>query len=156
MFSDVASGAKADRPGLAHALDVLRHGDVLVVTRLDRLGRSTVDTLRTVRDLDSRGVRIEAHDLDLDTGTPGGRLVVSVLAALAEWERDTLRDRTREGLAAARARGRVGGRPPALSGETADAALAALRGGLSVADVVRAHGVSRWTVAKLRDAHPEP
>lgn len=69
VFSDVASGAKADRPGLAHALDVLRHGDVLVVTRLDQLGRSTVDTLRTVRHLDSRGVRIEAHDLDLDVLT---------------------------------------------------------------------------------------
>lgn len=151
FFSDVASGARSDRPGLGRLLDMAREGDEVVVTRLDRLGRSTVDTLRTIRDLDETGVRIVALDLDLDTGTPAGRLVVTVLAALAEWERDTLRERTREGLAHARAQGRVGGRPRALTGETADAALAALRGGMPVAEVARVHGVSRWTIARLRD-----
>lgn len=151
IFSDTASGARSDRPGLAHTLDVLRQDDELVVTRLDRLGRSTIDTLRTIRALDDAGVRIVAQDLDLDTGTPAGRLVVTVLAALAEWERDTLRERTREGLAHARSQGRVGGRPRALTGETADAALAALRGGMPVAEVARVHGVSRWTIARLRD-----
>lgn len=151
VFTDIASGARADRPGLARALDVARDGDELVVTRLDRLGRSTVDTLRTIRTLDDRGVRIIAQDLDLDTATPGGRLVVTVLAALAEWERDTLRERTKAGLDHARSQGRIGGRPRALTGETADAALAALRGGMAVADVARVHGVSRWTIARLRD-----
>lgn len=150
IFTDVVSGARADRPGLTHAMDITRPGDQLVVTRLDRLGRSTLDTLRTIRDLDNHGVRIVAQDLDLDTGTPAGRLVVTVLAALAEWERDTLRERTRDGLAHARSQGRVGGRPRALTGQAADAALAALRGGMSVADVARVHGVSRWTVARLR------
>lgn len=151
IFSDTASGARSDRPGLARLLDMTRKGDEVVVTRLDRLGRSTLDTLRTIKNLDDAGVRIVALDLDLDTGTPAGRLVVTVLAALAEWERDTLRERTREGLAHARAQGRVGGRPRSLTGQTADAALAALRGGMPLAEVARVHGVSRWTIARLRD-----
>lgn len=107
-----------------------------------------------MRDLDARGIRVTARDLDLDTATPAGKLVVSVLASLAEWERDTLRERTRVGLEHARSQGRHGGRPLALSLEQADAALAALRGGMSVTDVARFHNVSRWTIARLRDANP--
>lgn len=83
------------------------------------------------------------------------KLVVSVLASLAEWERDTLRERTRAGLEHARAHGRQGGRPPALTPDQVDAALAALRGGMSIAEVARFHNVSRWTITRLRDAHPE-
>lgn len=155
VFTDIASGARSDRLGLAAAVEYLRAGDTLTVTRLDRLGRTTVDTLKTVRDLDARGIRVTASDLDLDTATPAGKLVVSVLASLAEWERDTLRERTRAGLEHARAQGRQGGRPPALTPDQSDAALAALRGGMSVAEVARFHNVSRWTITRLRDAHPE-
>lgn len=113
VFVDIASGTRSDRPGLAAAVAYLRAGDMLTVTRLDRVGRTTVDTLKTVRDLDARGIRVTARDLD--TATPAGKLVVSVLASLAEWERDTLRERTRAGLEHARSQGRHGGRPPALS-----------------------------------------
>lgn len=112
VFTDVASGARADRPGLAAAVAYLREGDTLTVTHLDRLGRTTVDTLKTVRDLDARGIRVTARDLELDTATPAGKLVVSVLASLAEWERDTLRERTQAGPAHARAQGRHGGARP--------------------------------------------
>ncbi|MGJ9713479.1 recombinase family protein [Actinotignum sp. GS-2025d] len=126
---------RADRPGLAAGLDYLREGDALALTRLDRLGRTAVDALKTVRDLDAQGVRVTAQDLDLDTSTPAGKLVVCVLASLAEWERDTLRERTRAGLEHVRAQDRRGGRPPVQ----ADAALAALRGGMSVAEVARFH-----------------
>ena len=94
VFTDIASGTRSDRPGLAAAVAYLRAGDMLTVTRLDRVGRTTVDTLKTVRDLDARGIRVTARDLDLDTATPAGKLVVSVLASLAEWERETLRERT--------------------------------------------------------------
>ena len=74
VFTDIASGARSDRPGLAAAVAYLRAGDMLTVTRLDRLGRTTVDTLKTVRDLDARGIRVTARDLDLDTATPAGGL----------------------------------------------------------------------------------
>ena len=147
VFTHIASGARSGRPGLAAAVAYLRAGDMLAVPRLDRLGRTTVDTLKTVPDLDARGIRVTARDLELDTATPAGKLVVSVLASLAEWERDTLRERTR-------AQGRHDARPPALSPEQADVALAALRDGMSVVEVIRFHDVSRWTIARLRDANP--
>ncbi|MBM4591424.1 recombinase family protein [Rhodococcus hoagii] len=83
VFEDVASGARADRPGLAAARDFMRDGDTLTVTRLDRLGRSMLDTLTTLRDLDAAGIRVRALDLNLDTGTAAGRMVVHVMAALS-------------------------------------------------------------------------
>ena len=103
-------------------------------------------------DLDARGIRVTARNLDL--ATPAGKLVVLVLASLADWKRDALRERTRAGLKQARSQGRHGGRPPALTPEQADAALAALRGGMSVTEVGRFHDVSRSTIARLRDANP--
>ncbi|MCG7430837.1 recombinase family protein [Dermacoccus nishinomiyaensis] len=153
-FTNIACGARADRPELTAAVAYLRPDDMLTVTRLDRVGRTTVDTLKTVRDLDARGIRVTARDLDLDTATPAGKLVASLLASLAEWERETLRERTRAGLEHARSQGRHGGRPPALSPEQADAALAALRGGMIVTGVARFHDVSHWAIARLRDANP--
>lgn len=150
VFSDVASGARAERPGLAALMDHARPGDVVVVTRLDRLGRTTVDTLRTLTDLDERGIGVTALDLDLDTTTAAGRLVVRVMASLAEWERDLLIERTREGLEAARRQGRVGGRPRVLDEKDQAAILAALDAGLSVGDVAQMHGVSRRTISRVR------
>lgn len=150
VFTDVASGAKASRPGLDAAKDYVREGDILVVTRVDRLGRTAYDTLKTIKELDEAGVRIEAQKEALDTGTPAGRLVVTVMAGLAEWERDILRERTREGLAHARANGRAGGRPAALTGPARDAALAQLAGGMPASQVAAFHGVSRWTIYRLQ------
>ena len=152
VFTDVASGAKASREGLDAACDYARDGDTILVTRLDRLGRTMLDTLRTLKALDDRQIRVKALDLDLDTGTPSGKLVVHVVAALAEWERDILRERTREGLEHARRHGRMGGRPPAMKPQDVIAARAALDAGLSMEDVARMHGVSRWTVRRYVDA----
>lgn len=103
IYSDKLSGIKPDRPGLNAAIDYMRNEDSLVVTRLDRLGRSALDILRTVQELDARGIRIEALDTQLDTRTPAGKLVLSVLASMAEFERNLIVERTHEGLAHTRA-----------------------------------------------------
>jgi len=111
-FTETASGAKADRPVLAEVLSYIRGGgDTLVVWRLDRLGRSLPHLIATLSDLANRGVGFRSLTEQIDTTTPGGKLVFHVLGALAEFERDLTRERTHAGLAAARARGRVGGRP---------------------------------------------
>jgi DNA invertase Pin-like site-specific DNA recombinase len=112
VFTDTASGAKADRPGLAEAMAYARPGDILVVWRLDRLGRSLPHLIQTLTDLDGRGVGFRSLTEAIDTTTPGGKLVFHIFGALAEFERDLIRERTRAGLAAARARGRRGGREP--------------------------------------------
>ncbi|MCP3425160.1 recombinase family protein [Rothia sp. AR01] len=150
VFTDVASSTRASRPGLELAKSHVRDGDVLVVTRVDRLGRTAYDTLKTIKELDESGVRVEAQKKNLDTGTPAGRLVVTAMAGLTEWERDILRERTREGLAHARATGRAGGRPPALTGPARDAALAQLAGGMSASQVAAFHGVSKWMIQRLQ------
>ena len=117
IFSDTASGALDQRPELARALDHLRASDTLVVWRLDRLGRSLRHLVDTVTTLAGRGVGFRSLQESIDTTTSGGRLVFHVFAALAEFERDLIRERTQAGLSAARARGRRGGRPPAMSAE---------------------------------------
>ena len=149
VFEDVASGARADRPGLAAARNFLRAGDTLTVTRLDRLGRSMLDTLTTLHELAETGVRVRALDLDLDTDTPAGRMVVHVLAALSEWERDMIRTRTREGLAHARAQGRRGGRRRVLTDQQVTA-IEASAGTISNADLAAMHGVSVRTISRVR------
>ena len=115
IFTDTASGARADRPGLEDALGFARPGDTLVVWKLDRLGRSLPHLLETVARLQERGVGFRSLTEQLDTTTSGGTLVFHVFAALAEFERDVIRERTRAGLTAARARGRRGGRPRAAA-----------------------------------------
>src|SRR5262245_28670300 len=114
VFTETASGARADRPVLAQVLDQLRPGDTLVVWKLDRLGRSLRHLVDTVTGLADRGIGFCGLQEAIDTTTPGGKLVFHVFAALAEFERDLIRERTAAGLAAARARGRHGGRPAAL------------------------------------------
>lgn len=113
VYTDTASGAKTDRPGLGKAIDFARDGDTLVVWRLDRLGRSLPHLIETVRELERRGIGFRSLTESIDTTTPGGRLIFHVFGALAEFERDLTRERTNAGLAAARARGRKGGRPRA-------------------------------------------
>jgi DNA invertase Pin-like site-specific DNA recombinase len=111
-YTDTASGAKAERPGLAKAFEHVREGDTLVVWRLDRLGRSLQHLIETLTDLNTRGIGFKSLTENIDTTTPGGKLVFHIFGALAEFERDLIRERTNAGLAAARARGRTGGRPP--------------------------------------------
>lgn len=147
IFSDTASGAKADRPGLAEALAFAREGDVIVVWKLDRLGRSTrhlIDTLETLRE---RGIGFRSIKEGFDTTTPMGRLLYTMTAALAEFERDLIRERTMAGLDAARARGRKGGRKHKLTRrdvEFASATLAART--LSPTDLSERLGISTATL----------
>ena len=115
VFTDTASGALDRRPELDLCLDYLRPGDVLVVWRLDRLGRSVRHLIDVVTDLQGRGVEFRSLTEAIDTTTAGGRLVFHVFAGLAEFERAIITERTHAGLAAARARGRHGGRRPKLS-----------------------------------------
>lgn len=114
-FEDRASGAKADRPGLAQALSYVRSGDVLVVWKLDRLGRSMSHLIATVSELEGRGIGLRSLTEQIDTTTPGGRLIFHVFGALGQFERDLIRERTRAGLKAAEARGRRGGRKPVVT-----------------------------------------
>lgn len=115
VFEDRASGTRADRPGLAACLDYLRSGDVLVVLDLDRLGRRAGELIRLVDELESRGVGFRALNASFDTTTPAGRAFLQIQAAFAEMERNLIRQRVNEGLVAARARGRKGGRPRVMT-----------------------------------------
>ena len=111
ILTDTMSGATAARPGLADALAYARPGDTLVVWRLDRLGRSLRHLIETVTDLERRGVGFKSLTEAIDTTSPGGKLIFHIFGALAEFERDLIRERTQAGLVAARSRGRKGGRP---------------------------------------------
>ena len=115
LFTDVGSGARFDRPGLQDALAYARPGDVLVVWRLDRLGRSLVDLVGLVNTLRDRSIGFKSLQEAMDTTTSGGQLVFHLFAALAEFERALIRERTQAGLHAARARGHRGGRPRKLT-----------------------------------------
>jgi len=117
IFDDRGSGASADRPGLKACLDYLRKGDVLVVLDLDRLGRLAGELIRLVDELEGRGVGFRALNADFDTTTPMGHAFLQIQAAFAEMERNVVRQRVREGVAAARARGRKGGRPRLMTPE---------------------------------------
>ncbi|KAB1653256.1 recombinase family protein [Pseudoclavibacter chungangensis] len=151
VFSDTMSGAKAARPGLKDALDYMRDDDVLVVTRLDRLGRTALDTLRTIESLAKQDVAVVVMKPELDTRTKEGRLMVTIMSGLAEFERDLLIERTKEGVAHARAEGRVPGPKPKLSAEQVRLAGKAVAGGESVSSVARSLGVSRQTLYRALD-----
>jgi len=115
IFTDTASGAKEERRGLDEAVAYLRPGDTLVVWRLDRLGRSLKHLIEVVTDLEKRGIGFKSLTESIDTTTSGGKLIFHIFGALAEFERNLIRERTQAGLAAARARGHLGGRPKALA-----------------------------------------
>ena len=121
IFRDQASGAKTERPGLAKALAHVRKGDILVVWKLDRLGRSLPHLIETVTELEQRKVGLRSLTESIDTTTPGGRLIFHVFGALGQFERDLIRERTRAGLSAAAARGRKGGRKPVVTRREAGA-----------------------------------
>lgn len=147
VFEDHVSGASSGRPGWAQAQAALREGDTLVVWRLDRLGRSLKHLIDTVNELHARGLGFKSLNESLDTTTPGGRLVFHLFGALAEFERELIRERTRAGLVAARARGRKGGRPRKLTPRQVASAVTLLKDVKhSVTGVAEILGVSRSTL----------
>jgi DNA invertase Pin-like site-specific DNA recombinase len=163
MFEETASDAAAERPVLADSLAYLRPGDVLVVWRLDRLGRSLQHLIAVVAELAQRGIGFKSLSEQIDTTTSGGKLVFHVFGALAEFERELIRERTHAGLAAARARGRVGGRPKKLAGpkklaepKQLELARALFDGGQTdVATICRTLDISRATLYRaLKDQRP--
>lgn len=150
IYREVISGAKAERPVLDTLVDNLRPGDVLVIWKLDRLGRSLTHLVKLVGQLMAKNVGLQSLNDPVDTTTPPGRLVFNLFAALAEFERDLLRERTQAGLSAARARGRQGGRPkgvPAKAEATAYAAAALYQEGvLSVQQIADRLGIAKGTL----------
>lgn len=151
IYEDKASGKNADRPELVHCLKALREGDMLVVWRPDRIGRNLNDLIRIVGELDDRGVKLRSVKESIDTSGPVGKLVFHLFGALAEFERELIRERTLAGLAAARARGRKGGRPTLLDTKQQRAALAMMNNReMSVAGISRHFHVSRSTLYNMQ------
>ncbi len=148
LFTDTISGAKAARPGLDAALAFMRPGDVLTVWRLDRLGRSLRMLIETMNALQARGIELRSLTEQIDTTTPGGKLVFHLFGSLAEFERDLIRERTQAGLVAARARGRQGGRPKKLGtpGKVAMARSLYADHSLSIGEICATLGVSKATL----------
>ena len=147
VFIEKFTGTKLDRPELNKAFDYLRAGDQLVITKLDRLGRSTKDLLALLERLNELGVRLRVLDQNIDTSTAEGKFFFTIIGAVAEFERSLIVSRTRDGLAAARARGRVGGRKPKLS-EKQQLEVRRLyeAGDKTVQEIGELFGVSRPTV----------
>lgn len=146
IFSDVASGAKADRAGLAEAIGFARAGDTLVVWKLDRLGRSLPHLIATVRELEAKGIGFRSVQESIDTTSPAGKLFFHMIGALAEFERDIIRERTKAGLLSARARGRLGGRPAALDKRKAEMATSLYESKANIRDICTTLGISKATL----------
>jgi len=147
IYTDKMSGAKTVRPGLDQILGILRKGDTLVVWKLDRLGRSLTHLIQIMNILDERGIYFRSVQESLDTSTPGGKLIFHVFGALAEFERDIIKERTLAGLAAARARGRKGGRPRKLSKKQVEMAKKLMEDpAIPIAEVCRTMGISKATL----------
>ncbi len=153
IYDDVCSGRATDRPGLSKALDAAREGDALVVWKLDRIGRSLPHVVGLVGDLQKRGVGLKVLTGDVDTTTATGRLVFGIFATLAEFERDLIHERTMAGLAAARARGRAGGRPRVMTKPKLKAAMTMMADRDNAArDIAAELGVSLSTLYAYVDA----
>lgn len=146
IFEDKASGAKDDRVGLARALEYVKSGDTLVVWKLDRLGRSLQHLIEIVSELKSKDVGFKSLTEGMDTSIPSGELLFHVFGALAQFERSLIKERVNAGLAAARKRGRIGGRPRAIAKEKMEVILEALNNGMSKAAVCRTFEVKRSTL----------
>ena len=150
IYKDVASGARSERPALNEMIENLRSGDVLVIWKLDRLGRSLNHLIGLVSELMERGTGLKSVNDPIDTTTPQGRLSFNLFASLAEFERDLIRERTQAGLSAARARGRSGGRPKGLPKKAEATACAAetlyRERNLSVQQIADKLGISKSTL----------
>ena len=148
VFRDTISGTKTERPGLSKALDHVRNGDLLVVWRLDRLGRSLSHLIELIQTLEGRGVGFRSLTEQIDTTTSGGKLIFHIFGALAEFERNLIRERTMAGLQAARSRGRKGGRPKKPNTDTKIVMAKQLHAdpNNSITDICKTLGVSRATL----------
>lgn len=146
VFADVMSGSRDDRPQLAACLDYLREGDVLVVWKLDRLGRSLKHLLQIIEELAGRRIGFVSLTENFDTTSAGGKLIFSIFGAVAEYERSLIRDRTISGLAAARRRGNVGGRPSLVDSGKLAVARQQLSAGATTQEAATSIGVSRATL----------
>ncbi|GAB3626102.1 invertase [Pandoraea terrae] len=152
VFEDKVSGTRADRPGLAKALEMLRDGDTLVVWKLDRLGHGVKQLVDLVDKLHARGIQFKSIADAIDTGTPSGRFFFDVMASLAKMERELVVERTRAGLEVARQLGRKGGRKPKMTDSKIESAKKLLASGVPPKDVAKNLGVSvptlyRWVPA---------
>lgn len=155
VYEEVASGARNDRKVLAEVLDYLRPSDVLVAYKLDRVARSLPHLIQIMDRLNASDIGFQSLTEEINTTTPGGRLVFHVMAAISEFERDLIRERTAAGLQAARAKGRVGGRPRKMTSDKIDAAKDLMASGKAVKDVAAIFGVSvptlyRWCPGAAR------
>ena len=149
IYQEEVSGARVQRPELATALRACRAGDTLVVWKLDRLGRNTKHLIEIVEELEQRKIGLKTlTGFEIDTSTPHGRLALHMFAALAEYERALIQERIMAGIAAARARGRKGGRKPKLSPEQQQLATDMARGGIPITTIASTLGCSRHTVYK--------
>jgi DNA invertase Pin-like site-specific DNA recombinase len=153
IFTDQVSGTKTERKGLTEALSHLREGDILVVWRLDRLGRSLRHLIDTVTMLQSMGIGFKSLTENIDTTTSGGKLVFHIFGALAEFEREIIRERTQAGLESARSRGKVGGRPKALTAKEVQMLRnMASDKSLTVSDICNTLGIGRTTFYRYAKA----
>lgn len=151
IFMEQVSSVDADRPQFAAALEYLREGDVFVVTRPDRMARSTQDLLSVTTSLTERGVRVRVLSMDVDSGSATGKLMLTMMAAIAAFERELMLERQRAGIAAAKAAGKYKGRKPTARAK-AEEVLRLRQEGQSAADIVRTTGISRASVYRIIDA----
>ena len=156
IFDDKISGSRADRPGLAKALEILRDGDTLVIWKLDRLGRSVKNLVDLVGELHKQGIQFKSLTDAIDTGTPSGRFFFHVMASLAEMERELSIERTRAGLKIARSLGRKGGRKRKMTGSKIESAKKLLANGIPCRDVAKNLGVSVPTLYRWVPASANP
>src|SRR3569832_1166458 len=155
IFTDTTSGAQAERKGLAEALAYVRAGDTLVVWKLDRLGRSLKDLITRITELNDRKIGFKSLTENIDTTTSGGKLIFHIFGALAEFERDIIKERTNAGLEAARTRGKLGGRPKALSpAKKKHTKKLYADTSTSVAEICKMLGISRHTLQRYVKNEP--
>lgn len=155
IFSDEMSGARADRPGLKQALDYVREGDTLAVWRLDRVGRSVAHLIEVVGELERRGVALQSLTEQIDTSSPSGKLVFHVFSAIAEFERNLIRERVTAGLEAARKRGRIGGRPKVVDAAKARSIRAMRAQGMTTREILESAQISRATLFRFHKEEEE-
>ncbi len=154
LFEDVMSGKRVDRPGLNALMDFARAGDKICVVRLDRLGRSLRDLLETAETLKKRGIALCSLEENLDTSTATGELIFHVFASLAQFERRLIAERTRDGIQAAKAKGKLPGRP-ALQSDKIEAAFALIKAGHSPTEAAKHVGLGRSTVYRELQLRPD-